>query len=198
MKGTFEENPVGMLSAHVNRSDQELLYCLQRGDSAALAQLMERYNGLLFTVARHMLPEEAEAEELVADFFIGLWEREELLVLHGTFKLYATISVKNAALNRLKKRRLPTTPLSSEEVGIGYLQAGEVADAALRMEGLQEELAIFMGALPRQRKLIFELSRFQGLRHEEIAAVLHLHPKTVANQVALALQELAKFFHLKG
>ncbi|EIM73635.1 ECF subfamily RNA polymerase sigma-24 subunit [Nitritalea halalkaliphila LW7] len=187
-----------MSSTYPNRTDQELLHCLQQGDSAALAELMERYKGLLFTVARHIVPVEAEAEELVADFFIGLWEREEALVLHGTFKLYATISVKNAALNVLKKRRLPTAPFTAEDTEIRHLEAHDLADDALRMRELKEEIDTFMGTLPRQRKLIFDLSRFQGMRHEEIATLLHLHPKTVANQVALAVQELAKHFQLKG
>ena len=57
-------------------------------------------------------------------------------------------------------------------------------------ESLKERLREWISELPPKRREAFQLSRFEGLSHEEIAEVMNLAPRTVTNHIMLALQQL--------
>ncbi|MBT6597860.1 MAG: sigma-70 family RNA polymerase sigma factor, partial [Bacteroidetes Order II. Incertae sedis bacterium] len=63
-------------------------------------------------------------------------------------------------------------------------------DERLDAERLEQKLREWIEEMPSRRREAFMLSRFEGLSHEEIAALMNLAPKTVNNHIVLALQHI--------
>ena len=63
-------------------------------------------------------------------------------------------------------------------------------DEMIDAESLKEKIRGWIAELPAKRREAFELSRYEGLSHDEIAEVMNLAPRTVTNHIMLALQQL--------
>lgn len=129
-----------------------------------------------------------EAREAVQDAFINVWSKRDRLVFDDGLKAYLYRAVRNHCLNRLKKVKLDTTEIDERVMAIP--DDGN-ADAHRKEEMLA---AIFrqVDDLPVSCREIFLMSRMEGLSHKEIAEILEISPKTVENQVGIALKKIRK------
>lgn len=118
--------------------------------------------------------------------FIGFWEKRENIQVDTSLKAYLYRSVRNAALNEIK--RLKVRQLHANAI----LAEGEPLSHAPDQYAIKEELEIkiqeALQALPEQCRLIFKMSRFEDLKYQEIADQLNLSIKTVENQMGKALK----------
>ncbi len=132
------------------------------------------------------LKDDVMAEEMVQQVFCRIWEKQEDLRIHTSLKAYLYKSVYHECLNYLKHKRVMAQYASyavknletSTDNAAGKLMAGE----------LREKIREAMNGLPEQCRLIFQLSRFEGLKYQEIADELRLSVKTVENQMGKALR----------
>lgn len=173
------------------KEDADLIYLISKQDEKALAQIIDRYHNTLMKIACFYLKDEQQAEELLADYFYNIWKKGRDLKIKGSIKNYFAISIKNNCLSLIQKNHMKERILSDYDYEI---QDRKSADDCIIMEELNNSLKDFIQSLPEQRSLIFSLSRFEGLTFDEIADLLGIAPKTVANQVALALQDITEQF----
>ncbi len=141
----------------------------------------------LHAYAYTILKDDALAEETVQQVFYKIWERKERLAIESSVKAYLYRAVYNESLNHLKHRKVKATyqahvmrTNNSSEQGSRKIQAKE----------LEERLRKAMNELPEQCRTVFQLSRFEGLKYQEIASQLHISVKTVENQMGKALKVL--------
>ena len=85
-------------------TDTELLSLLRDGDSTAFTEIYNRYWKKLFAVAGNKVKHLDEAEEIVQDIFVALWNRRERLQITGTLGAYLAVSVKYKIIKALDKR----------------------------------------------------------------------------------------------
>lgn len=127
------------------------------------------------------------AEELVSDVFYSIWKNRNRLIISSP-KAYLFTSVRNKAFDHLRKVK--------KQVHCDIENATNIpADTANSQEILVlNELTISMeksiARLPKQCRLIYELSRDQGLKYKEIATILQVSVKTVETQMGRALKHL--------
>ncbi len=167
------------------RVSSSILHRVASGEDGALKDCMEQYSGLVWSLARRMLYDRAEAEDAVQDIFVDVWKNaerfDESIASEQTF--VATIA-RRRLIDRLRKRgrRPASEPLheatkSTDDVtGEQTWISEEARIASKAMETLSEE---------QQRCL--RLSIFQGLTHESISESTGLPLGTVKTHIRRGL-----------
>jgi RNA polymerase sigma-70 factor (family 1) len=171
-----------------NLSDLELTGLLRKGDIAAFNEIYERYNGLLYLFARKITREQSEAEDLVQEVFINLWDRAGHLQINTSLSsfLYAAVRYKFFDLVAQKKVRLDYAATFQTFIDQGVYSTDEYINERELSRLVEQEVA----NLPDKMRQVFELSRTQGLSHKDIACELQISEKTVRNHVNHALKIL--------
>lgn len=128
-----------------------------------------------------------DATEIVNDAFIAVWEKRNLLPLDDSIKSYLYTVVKNKSINFLKKKRMVF-----EDADVFSFIPNNSANVLQQMEGKEMELLIFktIDKLPRKCKQIFILSRKEQLSNKEIGVIMGITPKTVENQITIAIKTI--------
>ncbi|MBC9931083.1 RNA polymerase sigma-70 factor [Chitinophaga qingshengii] len=165
---------------------EEVLQGLQSRDRAVFARVYEHFYPLLFATARKYLGEREQAEEVVQDVFLRLWEKEFALEHAAALKSYLYRAVINQCINHLQRHRL----LENHHDAIRHLQEESYLCTFLEEQELRERIHYAVERLPEQCRRVFKLSRYQGLKNAEIARELELSVKTVENQMTIALRQL--------
>ncbi|MBC9911523.1 RNA polymerase sigma-70 factor [Chitinophaga varians] len=165
---------------------EEVLQGLQARDRAVFARVYEHFYPLLFATARKYLGEREQAEEVVQDVFLRLWEKDFALEHAAALKSYLFRAVINQCINHLQRNRL----LETHHNTIRHLQEESYLCTFLEEQELRERIHYAVERLPEQCRRIFKLSRYKGLKNAEIAHELQLSVKTVENQMTIALRQL--------
>ncbi|MFK8161834.1 MAG: RNA polymerase sigma-70 factor [Lewinella sp.] len=169
-------------------SDQDLIIRLRAGESTALDELFRRYYVDLCRTALRFVNDEQEAEDIVQNLFISLWEKrasqQENL---GSVGPYLRRAVRNRSLNYLRdQKRIPIDEGDVPET----LAAKDFADDELTQDELRDRIHTAIDALPERCRLVFVMSKLEDMTHKEIAGALEISPKTVENQMTRAYRFL--------
>jgi RNA polymerase sigma-70 factor (family 1) len=173
--------------AHSAYSDQELVALLHKGDHAAFTEIYNRYWKRIFVLAAKKLLDLDEAKEVVQEIFIRLWERREQLVIDTNIVSYLSASVKYRIINRLDKVYIRKNYIDNLP---GDVEVDNSTQEWLEFEEVQERLAKLVSDLPEKCRLVFIMSREQGLSHKQIAADLEISEKTVEGHLSKATKSL--------
>lgn len=166
-----------------NYTDKDLFGLIGQADETAFRELFHKYTPLLFPGVMQMVKQEEVAREIVQEVFLKVWLKKELLGAMEQPVGWMFRVASNLAISHLRKL---STQLKWAEASIGSEESTEDPADGLSLKELQHVLREAVNALPPQRKLIFRLSREEGLSHDEIAARLQLSGNTVKNQVSIA------------
>jgi RNA polymerase sigma-70 factor (ECF subfamily) len=128
-----------------------------------------------------------DADEIVNDVFVSIWEKRNALILDDSLKSYLFKSVKNRCLNHIKKARLPFADMPDE---FSAISPAPSADRILEGKELQIHINQLIDQLPTKCKQVFLLSRMFDLSYKEIAEIMDISAKTVENQIGIALKFL--------
>lgn len=169
----------------LTNTDDQLVVLLQAGDAEAFTEIYARYWKLLFYIACKRLNNYTEAEETVQNVFTDLWARKTTLVIHTSLKYYLSAATQYQVMNYLAKRHtLSNLDLSTNKT------SGESADQYLNFRELEQQIRDLVGALPERCRIVYHLSREQGLNNKMIAMQLGIAEKTVENQLTKALSRI--------
>ena len=168
--------------------EETLIQRLINGDQTAYELLFRFYYPGLVTFASRIVLDPDEAEEIVQDFFVKLWSGRKEIKKSDTLKSYFFTSVKNRALNYLKKEKI------SEKVRENLremIETDQLYQPDLFVESeLQSRIKTAFKKLPSRTNEVFTLSRFQGLSNDQIAEQLNISKRTVETQISNALKIL--------
>ncbi|HEY4061039.1 MAG TPA: RNA polymerase sigma-70 factor [Puia sp.] len=176
------------MSAQVAYTDEELIQRISRDDEQAFRLLYERYWDKMLAHAYWKLGSGGEAEEIVQDAFVGLWRRRASLQLKHSFYTYISAVVKYEILRRLASRKAKTE-FEKKAVHL-YREEDNSTLQWLNYEDLREQIELTIQSLPEKCRLVFRLSRQEGLTERQIAETLQISPKTVEAHKARALRTL--------
>jgi len=151
-------------------TDEELMKRIAEGDAEAFAAFYDRYETLLYSIALKILHTESEAEDVVQDAAVLIWERAPLYqASQGRPASWAVAVLRNKAIDRLRssRRRGDLMERATEEFAVmestqeseGTGWSGD--SAGLVRKGLVE--------LPVEQRQAIELAFFGGLSQSEIA-----------------------------
>ncbi len=167
-------------------SDEELLSLVRAGDERAFDILYKRYWKKLLLQALVRLGSTQSAEEVVQTVFINLWRRRRSTELKYSFRTYITAALKYEILRELAQRK----ERARKEAGHLYVVEDNSTAEWLSYEQLRNSIESEINLLPEKCRLVFRLSREQGLTEREIAQSLSISPKTVQAHMGKALKQL--------
>ncbi|MBN2669036.1 MAG: RNA polymerase sigma-70 factor [Bacteroidales bacterium] len=152
----------------------------------AYEALFNQYYKMLVSFARSFVFDEDAAQEVVQNVFINLWHKRDAVSHDTSLKSYLYTSVRNRSLNYLRDNGKYRSEFLDEEI----TQAFEDQVLPMELNDLQSDIDKAMDLLPDKCREVFELSRFEGKKYQEIAEVLGISIKTVENQISKALKIL--------
>lgn len=155
----------------------------------AFDTIYQKYCKRLYAFVIRYVKREEDAEEIVQEVFIKIWENRSKINVYSSFESYLFTISYNSAISILRKR-------VHEQKYIEYLKSLQEADSLseltdeLYFRELNSKIQSLLTYLtPRQRE-IFLLSREDGLTHEEIARKLGISVNTVKNHIVATLNFL--------
>lgn len=142
--------------------------------------------------AKNYVPANEDAENIVQDVFLTLWERKEEIEISFTLTTYLFTLVKNRCLNFLRHKLIEEEYNSQMKEELGFkLYALEAFDYSYQSEEeLQEIIRRALDTLPERCREVFIKSRIEGLKYKEISDELGISVNTVENQMVTALKKL--------
>lgn len=174
MKGTYQSDNDFLLSA------------VQRGDQKAFDTLFRRYYPMLCAYG-HRFVELEDAEEIVEDSLLWIWENRETLVIESSLNSYLFKMVYRRALNKLAHidatQRADTRFYEDMQEMLQDTDYYQIEELAKRIEDA-------VAALPESYRVAFVMHRFRDMSYKEIAETLGVSPKTIDYRIQQALKQL--------
>ncbi len=155
------------------------------GDREAFEALFRLHYRPLCGFAMGYLKDADRAEDLVQDLFFRLWLDRTKLNITTSVKAYLFASVRNRCLNAVKAGAKVRALNEEADDRLEEVERSE-DEHAERIARVQAAIE----ALPTERRKVFKLSRYEGLKYHEIAERLGISVKTVENQMGSALKSL--------
>lgn len=177
--------------------DQLIIDQIKRGDERAFKYVFDNHYTLLCRFANQLLHDPQLAEEIVDDAIFYLWEHREELTITHSIRAYLVQSVRNRSLNMLNsamyRYEQHTSDITPEE-NIEFLDALFVDDrhpmGLLIEKELEKEVMACVDELPDECRRVFKMSRFRGMKQEDIARELNISVNTVKYHIKNALAYL--------
>jgi RNA polymerase sigma-70 factor (ECF subfamily) len=169
-------------------TDTQTIELLTGGDEAVFEKVFKTYFKALHAYAFTILRDDTIAEEMVQIVFMKIWEKKGHLALQTSLKAYLYRSVYNESMNYLKHQKVKL----KYQVHTQHHMKQDTDNASHQMQHneLEDRLHKALNELPEGCRTIFQLSRFEELKYQEIADRLQISIKTVENQMGKALKTL--------
>lgn len=161
---------------------------IQQKDIEVFEQYYKEHFRSFYLMARKYLNDPASAEEIVNDVFLKVWEDGDKMVIETSLKSYIYRAIINRSINMINKTK-------KDEAR--HVELNAFPDEGYELQQIEEnELKVKLYAaidhLPEQCRRVFEMSRFEELKQQEIADKLGISIKTVKNHITIALKMLNK------
>lgn len=182
-----EENPALI--------DARLIEQIAQGDRDAFAALYDRYSRPLFAAASQILRDPREAEDIVHDVFVTLWDKAgDFSPDRGTVFSWVITLTRNRAIDRVRSRKRRGELLSqSTPAELGYEEDGPRQNDAADTLWLHEKATAVRQAvarLPAEQRTALELAFFSGLTQQEISERLSQPLGTIKARIRRGLLKL--------
>ena len=170
-------------------AESQLIRRVQAGDPEAFETLFKRYSARVYQQAMHLLSHEAEAEEVMQEVFLTVYEKANTFRGDAAFSTWLYRLTANAALSRLRRRKRRPEVLVDDYLpqfrDDGHHLVRPVVDWSHDLESdfaraqTQRLLQQAIEALRPLDKAVVVLSDLDGLPNQEIGAVLGLSVSAV-------------------
>ncbi|MFN4144803.1 MAG: RNA polymerase sigma-70 factor [Runella sp.] len=161
----------------------------RQNDYQAFEKLFKSYYRPVCNYAFKILHSPETAEEVASDIFLKIWRNRERIEIQSSFDSYLFRAVRNQCFDYLKSQpKMPDLDIS--EINHEQIESTPSPEQEMAYWQLYEKVEAAIEKLPTQCKLIFRMSRDEGLKYREIADKLGLSIKTVETQMGRALKSL--------
>ncbi|MDJ0523646.1 MAG: RNA polymerase sigma factor [Planctomycetota bacterium] len=162
-------------------TDDELMVRCGRGHTAALTELMDRYQGAAYRYAWRIFRNHHTAEDVTQEFFVKLFRNAARYEPRGHFTTYFYRVLANLCFDNLRKRKrrrrvqaIQMDPIEAEGTELEPLAREDDPTAPLRREEAKDAVHAALTGLPLHVREALELREFEGLRYREIAEVMDI------------------------
>ncbi len=147
------------------------------------------YSGMC-AYAETILKDAKAVEDIVQDIFVILWIKGEKTEITGSLKKYLFTAVKNRCFDYLKHQKVKSQSIIKLKYSENINQ--DTPEYWYAETELQKIIDNILDTLPPRCREIFQMSRFDGLKNQEIADRLGLSKRTIELQISNALKRLRK------
>lgn len=173
----------------------EIFDRLLQGDEKAFDQLFTHFYPGLLRYAKSLLPHPSdEAEDIISDVFCHLWLNRNTLIIKESGASYLYKAVKNRIINVYKKNK-PHVVDVDESANHITSKHYELPDQLVAYKEFNERIYYLIGQLPEKTRLVFLMSREEGLTYEEIAKIMDVSLNTIKTHMFRAIRFLKEAFN---
>lgn len=165
--------------------EKKILAALKKGDGIAFGALFNRYAPAIFHFSLDLTKNEDDAEEILQETFVRLWEYRNNIDVERNVKNYIISIAKNLIYNAIKRRMIESRYLSKTSSGSDSYEM----ERELHRRDLRNILfGCFNRLTPHQKKIL----RFKtdGLDNDEIASLLDVSQRTIESHITRAYKRL--------
>lgn len=168
--------------------DHALIVALQQGDHRAFEKLYYNHSKIIFWKLLRMIKDRHQAEELLQDLFVKVWEKRNQINTEYPFAAFLTTIAKNIVIDH--HRRLARLYAAEKELQLTNTELSLVTEETVLSRETSELLNQAISQLPEQRRTAFKLCKLEGKTHAEAAQIMGISPNTVHNHLVKATQKL--------
>ncbi len=168
--------------------DLELLTLMGTGDEHAFTELYSRYAAPLYRYAYSRIHSQEDAEEILQEIFLWLWEKRHSLDHITALKPYLYSAVRYRVADRIAHSTIREKYASD----FALFEDGcrNTTEELMNLSDIQTTVERTLAALPENCQKAFRLSRMEHLSISDIAARMNLSTGTVENYISHALKHL--------
>jgi RNA polymerase sigma-70 factor (ECF subfamily) len=180
---------VSGMQAPDHKDDAALIARMRAGDHSAMADLYDRYSGIVYGVALRVLASTTAAEDVVQEVFLQLWRNPQSFdAERGRLAPWLAVIARNRAIDQLRKR-----PAEDDIDELPISTGVNLEDDAAQKLAVEKVRAVLALLPPVQRKAL-EMAFFEGMTHTEIAGKTGEPLGTVKTRIRTGLLALRKAF----
>lgn len=180
-------------------SDEELVSHIRAGDTALYEIVMRRHNQRLYRLARTILRNDAEAEDVMQEAYVRAYQHLDDFAGEAKFSTWLTKIAVYEALARLRRQAKTTGPKSVSDMELHIMNTATAGERDPERQAYDRELGLVLEraieALPENYRSVFVLRAVEGLDVNETAAALDIGVEAVKTRLhrarALLRKELA-------
>ena len=176
-------------------TDNNVMIYLREGNEYAFRFIFDKYYDFLCMVADSYLRDEYISETIVGDIIYNLWEIKDNIDIKYSLRSYLVRSVKNRCINYLQQEYI------QREISINQYEDKAAIEELFFIENkhpleilleqeLENKINSIINELSPECRAVFKMSRFDGMKYEEIASELNLSVNTVKYHMKNALGKL--------
>ncbi|RQO75580.1 RNA polymerase sigma-70 factor [Pedobacter sp. KBW06] len=158
-------------------TDTQLTDLLKQEDDLAFRTIYLRYWEKLLHFANQKTENYEDAENIVQDIFVSLWNRKESLIINSSLQNYLMVSVKYRIIKLFEKQRTQQSYKDTTLVSSDIMD--DSTQQYLDFEELRTTLEELVGHLPENQALIFRMNKTDGMTSKEIASALGVSEDSV-------------------
>jgi RNA polymerase sigma-70 factor (ECF subfamily) len=174
----------------LDSEERHIIDEIKSGNDQIFENLFRDYYPRLTLHAFKLIGNQDQAEDIVQDFFVEMFDSRDKINVHTSLKQYLYQSVRNRCLNHIKHMGVH---LNYQQKLPAYEHSKDPDPAELMAETeLENRIAKIVAQLPKQCREIYLLSRQKGMKNKEIAETLNISVRTVETHISNALKVLRK------
>src|SRR5579859_7474939 len=172
-----------------HKDDAALIARIRAGDQSAMADLYDRYAGMVYSVALRVLASTAAAEDVVQEVFLQLWRNPQAFnAERGRLAPWLAVIARNRAIDLLRKR-----PMESDIDELPISTGVDLESDSAQKLAIEKVRGVLAQLPPDQRKAL-EMAYFEGMTHTEIAGKTGEPLGTIKTRIRTGLLALRKAF----
>jgi RNA polymerase sigma-70 factor (family 1) len=169
----------------IDISDKEQIDLFRNDDQNAFKEIYKRYRPKLYIFAFNIINDKDVCEDIIQEVFVDLWIRRKEKEIEN-ISAYLYKAVRFQIFKQFRKKKLIDKHIEEfDEFLSGYN-----IEEHIEFKELYYCVENTIAKLPEQRRIIFQLSRDEGLSAKEIAKTLNISEQTVRNQIYTALKKI--------
>lgn len=168
-----------------SQDDPELLLSIKSGDHKAFKSFFDKHHAFLFHFLLKKGMSEQQAEDLVQQSFVLIWEKRSNIDPQKSLRAYLFRIAYTRMLNVIRDHSK-----FDDNVETIQKESSESADFILQNQELGQAIETAIQSMPEKRQTVFRLCFIQEFTYKDAAEVLDVSVKTVENHMGLALKEL--------
>ncbi len=174
--------------------EREIIEKVAKGDHQAFRVIFDQYKDVLYGYSYKLTKSSVLAEEAIQEVFLKFWQNRRDLNADLSVKAYLYKITRNHIYNMLRSAAY------DQKLKQQLFYNGQDAHYSTEDQLVYRDLESFkdkaVASLPPKRQMIFQMSRTQGLSHEEIALQLGISQHTVKDQMVKALKTIKKYLRM--
>lgn len=164
---------------------------IKGSDEGAFSELFHHLYSRLVKFAWRYTKSKSSAQDIVQESFVKLWNKRTTIDPDQSLMAYLFQIVRNKSLNYVRDHSSESVPL--DDLSQNILSSNDyVPEVTVSDDKAGKQMLELISQLPDRQQEAIQLSRFEGLDHEEIAYVMDISARTVNNHIVKAIKTLKK------